>query len=367
MSIDRREFLKGSLAITGLAASSSLLYSSRSMAQGDKTKPVPTEGVVGELPAAIAANLPTATQPGQRRGDMLYRNLGATGQQVSLVALGGWHMGAAESEKQAIRLVRTAIDRGVNFLDNCWDYHDGKSEVWMGAALRDGYREKAFLMSKIDGRTRQAAARQIDESLRRLGVDHINLMQIHEVIRMEDPDRVFADGGAIQALTDARKAGKIRYIGFTGHKDPYIHLRMLAAARANNFRFDAVQMPLNVMDAHFRSFAHEVLPVLVRENIAALGMKPFASGAILQTNLVTPSECLHYAMTLPTSTVINGMENMDRLNQGLEAVKTFHPMSREQLAMLLAKTAEAAASGRYEAFKTSTAFDGTARHPEWLG
>lgn len=367
MSIDRREFLRGGLAATGLVAAGELLGSSFAVADTPKGLATPVEATVGQFPAQAAANLPTTTQPGERRGDMLYRALGATGQQVSLLGLGGYHIGSAASEKEAIRLVRTAVDRGVTFMDNSWDYHDGKSEVWMGKALQDGYRQKVFLMTKEDGRTRQATAKQIDESLKRFQVDHIDLMQIHEVIRMEDPDRVFADDGAIHALIEARKAGKIRYIGFTGHKDPYVHLRMLATARANNFRFDAVQMPLNVMDAHFRSFAHEVVPGLVRENIGVLGMKSMGSGAIITANVVTPTQCLHYAMTLPTSVVINGISNMELLEQALNAVKTFKPMSREQLAVLLEQTAQAAASGRYEGFKTSTKFDSTAIHPEWLG
>lgn len=367
MSIYRREFLKGGLAAAGLAASSNLLMSSSASGQGSKSKPVPVEEAVGEVPKGRAAEVPTAKEPGKRRGDMLYRTLGKTGQEVSIIGLGGWHMGAAESEKASIDLVRTAIDSGINFMDNCWDYHDGKSEVWMGHALQDGYREKAFLMTKIDGRTKKAAAKQIDESLSRLKTDHIDLMQIHEVIRLEDPDRSFAEDGAIHALTEARKAGKIRYIGFTGHKDPVVHLRMLATAKANDFHFDTVQMPLNVMDAHFRSFAHQVLPVLMQREIGVLGMKPFASGAILKAGVVEPAECLHYAMTLPTAVVITGMENKQRLAQAIDAVKTFKPLNQAQLASLLQKTAQAAANGRYEAFKTSNPFDGTAQHPEWLG
>lgn len=367
MSIDRREFLKGSLAAGGLAAAGNLFDIPTAMADTPKGQPVPNEEVVGQIPAKAAANLPTTTQPGERRGEMLYRTLGATGQMVSLLGLGGWHVGSAASEQDAIRLVHTAIDRGVTFMDNSWDYHDGKSEVWMGKALADGYRQKVFLMTKEDSRTKKVAAQQIDQSLKRLGVDHIDLMQVHEVIRMEDPDRVFAENGAIHALIAARKAGKIRYIGFTGHKDPYIHLRMLATAKANDFRFDTVQMPLNVMDAHFRSFAHEVLPVALKDNMGILGMKSMGSGSIVESGLVTPAQCLHYAMTLPTSVVINGISNMEQLDQGLQAVKTFKPMSHEQLAMLLQKTARAAASGRYEGFKTATMFDSTAHHPEWLG
>ena len=237
----------------------------------------------------------------------------------------------------------------------------------MGKALRDGYRDKVFLMTKIDGRTKQAAAEQIDESLKRLQTDHVDLMQHHEVIRLEDPDRIFAEGGAQEALLEAQKAGKIRYIGFTGHKDPFVHLRMLEVAAKHHFRFDTVQMPLNVMDAHFRSFEHEVLPVLVKDQIGVLGMKSMADKKIVDSGVVTPLECLHYAMTLPTSVVITGMESMKVLDQALEAVRAFKPMTTSQVAALLKRTATAAAGGRYEPFKTTPDFDSTARHPEWLG
>src|SRR3984893_11019257 len=201
----------------------------------------------------------------------------------------------------------------------------------MGKALRDGYRQKAFLMTKFDGRTKESAAKQIDESLKRLQTDHIDLMQVHEVIRLEDPDRVFSPGGTMEALEEARKAGKIRFIGFTGHKDPIVHLRMLDTAKKHNFHFDSAQMPLNVMDAHFRSFSHQVVPRLVEEKIAVLAMKPMGDGIILKSNVVTPIECLHYAMSLPTSTVITGMESMEMLNQGLNAARTFKPMSKTEM------------------------------------
>jgi len=270
-------------------------------------------------------------------------------------------------EQVGIRIIRTAIDRGVTFLDNCWDYHRGGSEIRMGKALRDGYRDKVFLMSKIDGRAKAAAARQIDESLQRLQTDHVDLMQIHEVIRLEDPDRCFAPGGAIEALLDAQRVGKIRFIGFTGHKDPIVHLRMLETAARHGFRFDAVQMPLNVMDAHFRSFAQQVVPVLAKEGIAVLGMKPMASGTILKSKTVTAVECLHYAMNLPTSVVIAGIDSLRVLEQDLEAVRTFQPMSRERVAAILARTARAAENGLYEPFKTTARFDGTAMNPQWLG
>src|SRR5664280_2377654 len=252
-------------------------------------------------------------------------------------------------------------------MDNCWDYNDGVSEIRMGKALRDGYRDKAFLMTKIDGRSKKEAARQLDESLRRLQVDHIDLVQYHEVIRYEDPHRIFHEEGANAALLEARKAGKLRYIGFTGHKDPRIHLDMLEVAAAHGFTFDAVQMPLNVMDAHYRSFAKQVLPYLVEHDIGVLGMKSMAEGILLEANTVTPIECLHYALNLPTSVVITGIDSLEILDQALEAVRTFRPLSEQQAASLLARTAQAASSGEFEPFKTTSAFDGTAQHPEWLG
>ncbi len=302
-----------------------------------------------------------------REGEMIYRTLGKTGEKVSAIGLGGYHIGSIPTLDESIRVIRTAIDRGITFMDNCWDYHDGKSEEWMGKALQEGYRKKVFLMTKIDGQTKASAAKQIDECLKRLQTDHIDLMQQHEMIRPEDPERVFHEGGAIEALQEAKKAGKIRYIGFTGHKDPKIHLKMLETARSKNFHFDAVQMPLNVMDAHFRSFAHEVVPVLVKEGIGVLGMKPLGSGIILQSQKVNAIECLHYALNLPTSVVINGIDSMQRLDQAFEAIRSFKPMDQEQVNKLLARTAESAQSGKFELFKTSHQFDGTFNNPKWLG
>lgn len=302
-----------------------------------------------------------------KKGEMLYRILGRTGEQISVIGLGGHHIGRPKSEQEAIQLIHSAIDRGINFMDNSWDYHNGGSEIRMGKALQGGYRKKVFLMTKIDGRTKEAAAKQIDESLRRLQTDHIDLMQHHEVIRMEDPDRIFSAGGSMEAVIAAQKAGKIRYIGFTGHKDPLVHLRMLDVAAQNNFRFDAVQLPLNVMDAHFRSFEQQVLPILVKNQIGVLGMKSMGDQTILKSNTVKPIECLHYAMNLPTSTVITGIESMNILEQAFEAVRTFTPMSQKQVTDLLNRTRSAAAKGQYELFKTTNQFDSTAKNPEWLG
>ncbi len=324
--------------------------------------------VLGALAgASLAAALPAGAAADERRGDMLYRTFGRTGIQVSAIGLGGSHVGAPADENVGIRIVRTAIDRGITFMDNCWDYYDGKSEVVMGKALRDGYRQKVFLMTKFDGRTRESTARQIDESLRRLQTDYIDLMQYHENIRLEDPDRFFAAGGPLEALEEARKAGQIRFIGFTGHKDPIVHVRMLEMAAERKFHFDSCQMPLNVLDAHFRSFEKNVVPKLVEQGIAVLGMKPLAEGEIPRSGLVSAIECLHYALSLPTTVVINGCETMERLEQALEAARTFKPLTEAQLGALRAKTKQVAMTGRLERFKTSNIFDGTARNPQWMG
>ncbi|MGZ5545602.1 MAG: aldo/keto reductase, partial [Limisphaerales bacterium] len=241
------------------------------------------------------------------------------------------------------------------------------SEVRMGKALRDGYRDKVFLMTKIDGRHKAAAAKQIDESLQRLQTDHLDLLQMHEIIRFEDPDVIFAPGGAMEALAEAKQAGKIRYVGFTGHKDPQIHLRCIEIAEQHGFTFDAVQMPLNVLDAHFRSFEQKVVPVAVKKKMGILGMKPLAAGNLLKTNTVSAIEALHYAMNLPTSVVITGMESMENLQQALQAARTFKPLSGSAVKQLLARTAEAAATGKFEKFKTTSNYDGTAHNPKWLG
>jgi aryl-alcohol dehydrogenase-like predicted oxidoreductase len=299
---------------------------------------------------------------------MIYRTLGSTGEKVSAIGVGGWHLGLKTVDEQlAIRIVRSAIDQGINFLDNCWDYNDGASELRMGKALRDGYRDRAFVMTKIDGRSKKEAARQLDESLRRLGVDYIDLVQHHEIIRFDDPHRIFHAEGANAALVEARATGKIRYIGFTGHKDPRIHLHMLEVARENSFKFDSVQMPLNVMDAHYRSFEKLVLPELVKLQIGVLGMKSMANGILLKSKTATPIECLHYALNLPTSVVITGIDSMEILDQAFAAVESFQPLSDDEREALLAKTREAAADGRFEPFKTSSIFDGTAENPQWLG
>jgi aryl-alcohol dehydrogenase-like predicted oxidoreductase len=325
------------------------------------------EAMTALATAVAGSQLQAMTRGGAKADEMVYRQLGKTGERVSAIGLGGHHIGRPSDPQEGIRIIRTALDRGMNFLDNCWDYHDGESERRMGLALKDGYRQKAFVMTKFDGRTKKAAADQIDESLKRLQVDHIDLIQFHENIRMNDPDRFFAKDGAVEAVTAAKQAGKVRYVGFTGHKDPSIHLRMLEVAGKHGFHFDACQMPLNVMDAHFRSFGHQVVPVLVAQGIAVLGMKPMGDGLVLQSKTVEPIECLHYALSLPTSVVITGCESLDRLEQAFAAVKSFKPLTDAQMTSLLARTKDAATTGKFELFKTGTMFDGTAHNPQWMG
>jgi predicted aldo/keto reductase-like oxidoreductase len=327
--MDRRDFLKKTAGTTVLASLGSKLY-----------------GAADSFP---------------------HRVLGHTGEKVSLIGIGGYHIGNPSDEQESIRIVRTALDSGVNFLDNCWDYNGGVSEIRMGKALRDGYRQKAFLMTKIDGQTRQAAEQQLEESLRRLQTDHIDLLQFHEVIRETDPARIFGEGGSMEAVLAARKQGKIRYIGFTGHKSPDIHLKMLETASAHQFTFDAVQMPLNVMDAHYDSFEKKVLPVLLKHDIGVLGMKPMGDSIILRSKTASATECLHYAMNLPTSVVITGCDSLPILQQALDAARSFRAMGPEEVAQLLARTASAAGKGEYELYKTTHNFDGTHQHPQWLG
>jgi len=318
---------------------------------------------VTTIAAALKANLMSA----ETKGDMQYRTLGRSGEKVSIVGLGGYHIGMQDSEQESIRIIRGALDNGINFLDNSWDYNGGASETRMGKALGDGYRKKAFLMTKIDGQTKKAAADQLNESLKRLQTDHLDLLQFHEIIRMSDPDRIFAAGGGMEAVLEAKKAGKVRYIGFTGHKNPDIHLKMLNTAFKNKFTFDTVQMPLNVMDAHYQSFGKKVLPVLLEHNIGVLGMKPMGDKIILQSNTASAIECLHYAMNLPTSVVITGCDSERILQQALTAARSFRPMSEAAVTGILAKTAEAAQKGHYELYKTSGTFDSTAQNPQWLG
>ena len=345
-----------------------LLPASVSRIQGAADGRTSRRGFLGIAAASIfLAQSDCQSTGSESRNGIPYRTLGRTGEKVSLVGLGGYHLGKQADPQESIRIIRAGLDGGINFLDNCWDYNGGESEIRMGKALRDGYRQKAFLMSKIDGRTTAAATSQIHESLRRLQTDRIDLLQFHEVIRDTDPDRIFADGGALEAVLEAQKAGKVRYIGFTGHKSPDIHLQMLGTASKHGFTFDAVQMPLNVMDAHFHSFEKKVLPVLLKNDIGVLGMKPMGDHFILESKTATPVECLHYAMNLPTSVVITGCDSLPILQQALDAARGFRPLNSSQVSALLAKTAKAAEAGQFELYKTSQHFDGTYANPQWLG
>ena len=346
--MERRNFLK-SAAAAGLAAASSTPLAQQPEANSPTSKEAPI--VRPENPA------------------MLYRQLGTTGERVSAIGMGGFHLAKDPNttSQDAVRLVRSASDQGITFFDNCWDYNDGISEVRLGQALKDGYRHKAFLMTKLDARTAKDYDKQLEQSLGRLDTDVIDLVQFHEIIRFEDPDRIFADDGAIHAAMAARAAGKIRYIGFTGHKDPQIHLRMFEVAEQHGFHFDTVQMPVNAMDAHFRSFTKNLIPVALKAGTGVLAMMTFGDGYILRSGAIDPVEALHYGLSQPVSVVITGIDKPEILTQAMHAVKTFQPFTETQTATFLAKTREPAMSGKFEPFKTSSIFDGTANNPKWLG
>lgn len=352
--MNRRSFLGNTaLGAAALTASETLLTSQSAEAAAMSPMKMPP------LPRTV------------KRGDMPYRTLGKTGEMVSLVGLGGFHIGKQTEENASIRIIHAAIDNGINFMDNCWDYHEGLSELRMGKALQGGHRDKVFLMTKIDGRPKSVAAKQIDESLARLRTDHVDLLQFHEILRFEDPDRIFAPGGAIHAAMEAQKAGKVRFIGFTGHKSPEIHIQMFKVADEHGFHFATVQHPVNVFDAHYRSFMHQVMPVAAAHGTASLGMKTFGDHFILskvqQTGAATPTQMLHFGMSQPVSVLITGIDSLKILDQALDAARTFKPMTQGEQSALLAKTKDAAMTGKYELFKTSEHFDSTAQHPEWLG
>jgi predicted aldo/keto reductase-like oxidoreductase len=338
------------------------------MERRDFLKSATVAGVAAATSSAIGQSNSTSTPITRPQSpDMPYRQLGTTGEMVSAIGMGGYHLGKQKDADESIRLIHAGIDRGITFMDNCWDYNDGISEVRMGQALRNGYRQKVFLMTKMDGRTADEYNKQLEQSLGRLQTDMIDLVQFHEVIRMEDPDRIFAAGGAIEAAVAAKKAGKIRYIGFTGHKDPAVHLRMLETAQKHGFHFDTVQIPVNVMDAHFRSFTQQVMPVAIKQGIGVLAMKTFGDHFILGSNTVKPIEALHYGLTQPVSVVITGIDSTTILEQALEAARTFKPMTQAQVESLLDRTRVAASDGKFELFKTTSHFDGTAANPKWLG
>ena len=288
---------------------------------------------------------------------------------VSAIGMGGFHIGAPNlADGEIIPLIHKAIDSGITFLDNSWDYNAGNSELRMGRALTvGGYRDRAFLMTKIDGRTKDAFNEQFEQSLSRLLTDRIDLVQFHENIRPDDADRIFAPGGALEAAVAARDAGKVRYIGFTGHKDPKLHLHMIELADKHGFSFDTVQMPLNVMDAHFNSFEKLVIPAARERDIGILAMKTFGDHFVLDGAKLDPIDMLHYGLNLPTSVVITGIDKPEILDQAIRAAETFKPLDDDRVAKMLAKTADAAKNGASELYKTTHYFDSTIQNPSWLG
>ncbi|MES1173829.1 MAG: aldo/keto reductase [Myxococcales bacterium] len=359
---DRRAFL-GTLGAVAAACHSGTAEHTSAPAASAATSPA-APGQPAEPPLASAAASASSAAPGS--ATIPKRQLGSTGVEVSMLGLGGAHIGTQKEEKDSIDVIRYAVDHGFTFLDNCWDYNDGESEKRMGKALADGYRKRVFLMTKLDGRNAKAATDQLEQSLQRLQTDVIDLVQVHEVIRMTDPERVFGKGGTMEALLGAKKAGKLRFIGFTGHKDPDIHLAMLKTAAQHGFHFDTVQMPLNVMDPHYKSFEHKVLPVLLEQKIGVLGMKSMGAGELLKSGVVSAPECLRYALSLPTSVVITGCESRKDVDQAVGVATHFVPFTAEEKMALLERSKKAGGAGEFELFKTSQHFDGTAKNPHWL-
>lgn len=327
MKVSRRGFLSGTAA-AGLARAASATQANPSSA-------------VFETPPTVST-----------RNGMPYRAFGSTGDEVSILGIGGYHIGVPE-EADGVRLIRTAIDAGVNFMDNAWEYHDGESERRMGRALRDGYREKTFLMTKGCARDAEGAMRQLEESLRHLQTDVIDLWQFHECNYDNDPDLIFAPGGAIHAAVKAKEQGKIRFIGFTGHKSPHIHRAMLE----HDFAWDAVQMPLNVCDAHYRSFARQILPIAIERGIAVIAMKVQGGGMIPQNAPVTALDCLRYSMSLNVPVCLSGMTELDIVNENVSFAKRFEPLSPEERDELLARVEPLAGAGALERFKSTERYD----------
>ncbi|MGA1874377.1 MAG: aldo/keto reductase [bacterium] len=315
--------------------------------------------MIGIVAAGMSPQKIWAGSPGSipKAGSIPKRVLGKTGVPVSILGLGGSHISRIKDDGEAVRFVRAAIDAGVTFLDNAWEYHGGRSEELMGRALQDGYRAKVFLMTKHHGRDKGTALKHLEDSLRRLRTDVIDLWQFHEVIYEDDPGMILAKGGGIEAAEEARKAGKVKYIGFTGHKDTGLFLEMLDS----DFDWDAVQMPFNVFDPHFRSFQETILPILLKRNIGVIAMKTLTGGYLLQAGVVTPREALTYVWSQPVSTIVSGMESWEYLHDNIEAARTFKAMSRREQKDLLAGTKDKALTGQYEPFKTSRRFDG------WVG
>ena len=310
-----------------------------------------SQASVAQAAAALAPLAMTNTGP-----DSIPRKpLGKTGEQISIIGLGGYHLGTVPTQEEATRIVQEAIDNGVNFFDNAWEYNQGRSEEFLGRAL-EGRRDKVFLMTKVctHGRGKEVAEQQLNESLRRLRTDHLDLWQVHEVIYDTDPELAFAEGGVMEALTAAKKAGKVRYVGFTGHKSPAIHLKMLSY----NYPFDTVQMPLNCFDATFRSFEQHVLPEVLRRGMGALGMKSLGGdGQPILHGVIRPEEALRYAMSLPVSTTISGVDSLSVLRQNLALARGFQPLSPEAMQELRTRHASLAADGHLELYKTTKKYD----------
>jgi aryl-alcohol dehydrogenase-like predicted oxidoreductase len=335
LELNRRNFIKGA-AVLGAVP----LIPGGSMAQQ----------------SSDPSQLNSQNQNDVPQGEVPKKPLGKTGVQVSAMGLGGYHLGSANTDKDAMEIVAKAYDHGVRFFDNAWEYHDGLSEERVGKALV-GKRDGAFVMTKVctHGRDKQLAMRMLEESLRRLRTDHLDLWQIHEVVYENDPDLIFAPNGIAEALTDAKQQGKVRFIGFTGHKDPEIHLKMLA----HNFPFDTVQMPLNCCDATFRSFESQVLPEATRQGLAVLGMKSLGgSGELVRQGAVTPEQGLRYAMSLPVATTISGVDTMAVLNQNLRVAINFQPLADNEMQSLRDQCRFLASDGRLELFKMTTKYDG---------
>ncbi|MGJ5627883.1 aldo/keto reductase [Nostoc sp. CALU 1950] len=341
LEVKRRHFLKG-IGFIGAGAGAILT---------DHILNVNSEVEAAEVPASSATPMNSTNT-----GEIPLRPLGKTGVKVSAIALGGATVAQGNKREEAIRIIQEAIDNGITFMDNAWEYNQHRSEEWMGEALQ-GRRDKVFLMTKVctHGRDRKVAMQQLEESLRRLKTDHLDLWQIHEVVYDNDPEKIFRTNGAIEALDQAKKEGKVRFVGFTGHKDPAIHLKMLSY----NYPFDTVQLPLNCFDASFRSFERQVLPELNKRGIAVIGMKSLSgTGDAVKKGVVTPQEAIRYVMSLPIAALVSGIDSLEVLRQNLAIARNFQPMEAKEMQALRDRCAQYATDGRFELFKTSMKFDG---------
>ncbi len=328
-AIPRRHFVKGAIYT---AAAAAIFRPALGETSSTTTAMIPSQGLIPK------------------------KDLGKTGVKVSALGLGGFHLGSAQDQQEVNEIVSRALDAGVNFFDNAWEYHDGDSETRVGKALQ-GKRDQAIVMTKVctHGRGKDVAMRMLEDSLRRLKTDHLDIWQIHEVVYWNDPDLIFAPKGVAEALTAAKQQGKVRFVGFTGHKDPAIHLKVLA----HDYPFDTVQMPLNCFDATFRSFEQQVLPEANRRGIAVLGMKSLGgSGEMVTSGAITPEEGLRYAMSLPVATTISGIDSLNVLEQNLGIARNFQPMTESEMSALRDRCRAIAADGRLERFKTTKFYDG---------